>query len=67
MILIPRGQLSQMCDVYMHLTFGQNSELQLVLINRTFYANLHHQTCFIMILELSSPFNPCISQLSGFN
>jgi len=56
-----------MCDVYMHLTFWQNSELQLVLINRTFYANLHHQTCFIMILELSSPFNPCISQLSGFN
>jgi len=49
-MLTLRGQLSQICDAYMHLvelTFWQNSKLlQLMLINRTFYANLHHQLCF---------------------
>ena len=50
-----RGQMSQICDVYMHLvklTFWQNNKLQFVLINRTFYANLHLQVCFIMIIEI---------------
>jgi len=47
-----RGQLSQICDVYMHLvklTFWQNSKLQFVLINSTFLCKL---TCFIMVLGI---------------
>ena len=49
-----RGQLSQICDIHAlgEIDFWQNSQLQFVLINRTFYANLHHQICFIMTLEM---------------
>jgi len=36
----------------MKLTFWQNGILQFVLINGTFYANLHHQIHFIVILEI---------------
>jgi len=35
------------------LTFRQNNKLQFVLINRIFYVNLHHQICFIVILEIA--------------
>ena len=48
-VLTRKGQVSQICDVYMHLvklTFWQSGKLQFVFINRTFlYANLHHQIC----------------------
>ena len=63
--------MPQICEVYMHLvklTFWHNSKLQFVLINRTFYANIHHHkryhdfrnNCLVL-------FKACISQCTGFN
>ena len=66
-----RGQLSQICDVYMHLvklTFWQHSKLQSVLINSTFLCKLtssdmlYHDFRNCLVL-----FKPCISQCTGFN
>ena len=45
-----RGQLSQICDIYMHLvklTFGRIAKLSLCLLIGPFLANLHHQIYFI--------------------
>ena len=45
-----RGQLSQICNEYMHLvklTFWQSSKLQFVLIDRTIFTQtLHHRSVY---------------------
>ena len=59
-----RGQLSRMCDVNMHLvklTFGQNRNLQFVLINRTFLCKLTSSDMFYPdFRNCLAIFKPCI-------
>ena len=67
-VLTLKGQVSQICDVYMHsakLTFWQSGKLQFVFINRTFFM----QTCIIRYVchdLLSSTFEAMYKSMCGF-